>query len=482
MAKALNRISDNSMPATASRIASCEHAGLARPFSRFQTLRQIPSNLIRDRFAAGVCWSFAGAAATQCLTLLAVIIAGRILGPAGYGRVGIIQSTIGMFGIFAGMGLGLTATKYVAELRDTDPQHAGRVVALTLWTAVFAGIVAVFALWVWAPQLAAVSLHAPELSTDLRIATILLFSNAFQGVQSGILAGFGDFKAIAGLSVLRGLAICAAFAVAVPVWQVRGAVRALAVSTALAAVISQIPVHKACVRAGARLDLRHAWVERSLLWRFSLPSMLGGVIAVPAAWLASTIVLRQPGGFAELGIFNAANQWRLAITFLPSVLAQPLLERLSHLNAARCETDYLRLLCSVLLLTLLVVTVIAACAAAASSRIMAAYGTGFAAASSVLLLLAAAAVLDSIASIMGYAIASLGKMWIGFALNCGWAVVLLTATGLLAPKYGANGLAAANLIAYATHATTVSACTFWLILSRHTGSRPGWDIKQRYGL
>ena len=251
-------------------------------------------NPIRGGFAAGVFWSVGGAAASQCFSLIAVMIAGRLLGPTDYGLVGMIQSTVGMFGIFAGMGLGLTATKYVAQFRDTDPARTGRVIDLTLETATLTSVMAMMALWIWAPQLAIGSLHAPEASTELHIATILLISNAFQGVQFGILAGLGNFRTIAVLSMLRGMAICLAFATAIPIWHIRGAVWALSLSAALGTGISQIPVHRACARAGIRLGLGAGWVERSLVWRFSIPSMLGGVIAVPAAWLASVIVLQQP--------------------------------------------------------------------------------------------------------------------------------------------------------------------------------------------
>src|ERR1022692_3038167 len=48
-----------------------------------------------------------------------------------------IQSTVGMLGIFAGLGLGITATKYVAELRSHDPERAGRIIALGCGVAVW---------------------------------------------------------------------------------------------------------------------------------------------------------------------------------------------------------------------------------------------------------------------------------------------------------------------------------------------------------
>ena len=50
-------------------------------------------------------------------------------------------------------------------------------------------------------------------------------------------------------------------------------------------------------------------------------------------WLANAVLAHQPGGYGELGLFNAANQWRLALLLLPSVLirvALPLMASSVH--------------------------------------------------------------------------------------------------------------------------------------------------------
>jgi len=47
------------------------------------------------------------------------------------GQLGMVQSTAGMFGIFAGFGMGLTANKHVAELKIKDPARAGRIIGLS---------------------------------------------------------------------------------------------------------------------------------------------------------------------------------------------------------------------------------------------------------------------------------------------------------------------------------------------------------------
>ena len=50
-----------------------------------------------------------------------------------------IQSTVGMFGVFAGFGLGLTATKHVAEFRQSDPERDGLIIGLSALIAIGTG-------------------------------------------------------------------------------------------------------------------------------------------------------------------------------------------------------------------------------------------------------------------------------------------------------------------------------------------------------
>jgi hypothetical protein len=54
------------------------------------------------RLARGAFWSLAGTFISRGLSLIASIIVARMLGKVGFGELGIIQSTMGMFGVFAG--------------------------------------------------------------------------------------------------------------------------------------------------------------------------------------------------------------------------------------------------------------------------------------------------------------------------------------------------------------------------------------------
>ena len=52
-------------------------------------------------------------------------------------------------------------------------------------------------------------------------------------------------------------------------------------------------------------------------------------------------------------------------------------------------------------------------------------------------------------------------MWLAFGFNALWGVVLLGAAAVLAPRYGAFGLAASDAVAYAVH-TAVQLSYFWI--------------------
>jgi O-antigen/teichoic acid export membrane protein len=113
-----------------------------------------PAGSVELRFARGVFWSVGGAIASQVLGMIASFVTARLLGKVGVGEVGIVRSTLGAFGVFAGFGLGLTSTKYVAEFRLTNPGRAGRILGLSRIAALSSGAIITVVLFLVAENLA----------------------------------------------------------------------------------------------------------------------------------------------------------------------------------------------------------------------------------------------------------------------------------------------------------------------------------------
>src|SRR6516164_3464542 len=127
------------------------------------------------RLAKSSFWNLAGSVTGRVVTLPAGVLLARLLGRHDYGELGMIYSSIELFGIFGGFGLGLTATKYIAEFKRRDPERAGRILAMSNLTAYVTGGIFSIILFLFSAQIAAGPLAAPHLASPLRISALVLF-------------------------------------------------------------------------------------------------------------------------------------------------------------------------------------------------------------------------------------------------------------------------------------------------------------------
>lgn len=422
------------------------------------------------RLARGIGWSAAGAIAGRGIGLISAIAVARLLGKAGYGELGIIQSTIGVFGVFAGFGLGQTATRYVALLRNTDPERAGRILALSAGLALVTGGLASAALLVAAPWLAAHTLAAPRLAGLLRVGAFYLLFSALNGAQAGALSGFEAFKAIATRTLVAGIATLPMM-VGGAYWAgVTGAVWGLVGGQALNCWLNQIVLRAETRRAGVPVTFRGALHELPVVWRFSVPSVLSGAMVGPANWACAAMLVNQPNGYAEMGVYNAASQWSMVLTFLPGIAGQVVLPVLAERLGAGDVTRCARTLACAIKGNLVVTLPIAIVVSSASPMLMRAYGAGFTQGWPTLTVMTATTALVAALSPAGPMIAASGRMWLGFTMNFGWAVILLSATALWV-GHGALGLASARAVAYVAHACWTFGF-LWVIIKRQGALMP----------
>jgi O-antigen/teichoic acid export membrane protein len=403
------------------------------------------------RLARGAFWSFAGAIISRGCGLVSSIFVARMLGKVGFGEFGIVQSCVGMFATFAGLGLGLTATKYVAEFRLKDPARAGRIIGVSSVVSWVAGGVMAAVLFVMGPWLASHTLAAPQLGPLLQISSLLLIIGAINGAQTGALAGFEAFKRIAHINLVSGISTLPLMLAGVWWAGLQGAVWGLISSQGIGCLLNFYALRKESALGEVPVIWRISKEELSILWKFSLPALVSGVFVGPVYWLANTMLVNSAGGYAEMGVFNAANQWFGALLFLPGILGQAALpvmsERFGQNDLGRSKKVlgfYMKLNGAVVL-----PLVIMGCLA--SPLIMSSYGPGFRPAWPVLAVVLVTAGLLAVQTPVGQIIAASGRMWLGSFMNLGWGACFIGFTWLLV-KWGALGLASARLGAYTVHA------------------------------
>jgi O-antigen/teichoic acid export membrane protein len=412
---------------------------------RLQSLENSP---LAYRFAKGTFWSLVGALVSKGLGLLSSILVARMLGKSGFGELGIIQSTVGMFSTFASFGLGLTATKFIAEFRATDPVRAGRVRAISSAFAWITSSLTTVILFFIAPWLAEHSLSAPQLTDAIRIGTIYLFLSALNGAQTGALAGFEAFKTSARINVVSGLANFPLMVCGVYWYGLNGALWGMALATGFNWSMNHLAIRRLCRQSGIPYSYKGCWQERKLLWQFSIPAFLGSIMTGPVIWLANTVLTGQANGYEELGVYNAVLRIKQVPEMILAIVMAPILPILSELYSKRSSTDYSKTLNYAFGVSVLVMVPFSLLQMASPELTLLPYGSAFHNNDRVVQWLMAQTIFIGCFSPVGHIISSLNKMWLGLAFNLVWGATYLGLSYFIIPQYGGTGLAAAFTLAH----------------------------------
>lgn len=399
------------------------------------------------RFRQAAVWAILGAVGSRALNMVAWFGCARILGKDAFGHLSIVQSTTGALGVVSGMGLGLTATKYIAELRVAAPERAGRILGLGHIIALTAGSAIALFLLVGAPVLARNTLGDAGLTAPLRLGAGLVFFGALNGFQTGALVGFEAFRTLARVGFWTSILSLPCIAGGSWLFGVDGAVGGCVLALAICSLANQAALRQQCARSGVPITLRGCGVELPIILQFSLPALLGSALVSPAMWLCDTWLVHQRDGFAQLGLYGAADRWRLAILFLPASMAGPMLSMLANLKGAADPRGYRRIFRMNIAITLGSVAVLALLAVLLAPKLMHLFGGAYQAGSLVLSVLAVSAVAEAANTFLGQRLVT-RSMWARFRFDVLLVAILLTAGFFLIPRWRSVGLAAAYALAF----------------------------------
>lgn len=278
------------------------------------------NNGLYTRLFNGVMWNMIGLILSKGITLFISIIIARALRPEIFGQYGMINSTVSMFAVFAGMGLGVTTTRYVAKYRKEDPTQIGAIIGLTNGVAIITGIVMATILFVLSEWLAKNYLNAPNLGSALRIISPALIFNTFSGVQTGSLSGFEEFRSIARVSIINSFISVPIILIGMLINGLNGLLWANVIVAIILVVMNTRELSKIFKKYKIKLEFNGVLKQKKILWTTAVPAMLSNAMVGPVTWFANTIILSQNNGFSEIGLFNAAYQWRILLTFIPSTV------------------------------------------------------------------------------------------------------------------------------------------------------------------
>lgn len=419
-------------------------------------INQYRSTSLGQKFISGVAWSFGGSALSKFLVLLGGILTARILDKDAFGQFGMVKSTVSMFVILGSSGLGLTATKYIAEYKEHFEEKVFRIHLLTSRAATILGIVLVLLMFFGADILARDILSSPELERPVQFGSILLFFTIVNATQNGALVGLGKFKDIAINTLFGGLAE-AIFMVLGAYWYgVIGAISGLGLGFIVVYLLNFSSLRRG-LELYRRSPNREAFKVRdlSLLFSYAFPATLSSVLVIPSFWLVRSFMVRS-FGYSELASFEVADQWKTIILFIPVAVSQVVLPFLSGIKEGDGDPEsngkFWKFLKINLLLNFGVTLVLVLGVLLLSPYILSFYGGGYQD-TSTLVLLCIATIPISCSSVVGLSIASRAKMWTGLLFNMIWAGIFIALSMLFFERgLGGVGMSLAVLISYSVHA------------------------------
>ncbi|MBD5312399.1 MAG: oligosaccharide flippase family protein [Bacteroides sp.] len=413
-------------------------------------IHTIKSNPLVRRIVHGSFWNLFGNTFSKAIVLLSSIIVAHIIGKNQYGEYSIIRTTIFMFIALASVGVGATSTKYIAEYRDTNPQKAYIVYKVTSLFSILFGIIVTIVVIYSSDYIAIRQLNTPNLSIVLKYGAILLFFCTINGAQAGALAGFEGFKEIAKNSLISSIIELIAIVILTVYFGLIGAIIGSGVSYVILALFNHICIRKYFTLHSCNRSSKLKLSDFRVILDFGLPAALCNLIVIYALWYTRTYLVRY-SGFGDIAIYNAADQVKSFILFIPTALAQIILPILTNLKANGSKNSYIKVLYSNIILNILIASVLSLIICLLSPLILSLWGKDFIEPLP-LILLSISTIFTAFATVVGQAIASHGKMWIGFICNLIWALlVVILSIKFINHGMGATGLALSILIAYFLH-------------------------------
>lgn len=381
--------------------------------------------------------------------LASMMMVARIIGKEEFGIVGVIQSSITLFESVAIFGMSTTAAKYIAEYRAGARHKIHRIISLTRASSLIMGGSFAVALYYAAPFLAVEYLNKADLEPYLRFSAFIVGLNTFNSIQNGVLVGFEEFKSIAVINLYLGFFAIIFVVSGAYYLGVSGVLDGLLLVALVSTLGNMIYIRRVVCREGVLRKFSIFKEDFLIFVKFSVPSMLAGLLYAPVTWIGTSMLVHQPNGYSYMGVFNAANQWFSILLFVPTVVANTLLPNFSSKVGSQDIEGLKIAVSSATKLLIAVVLPFSIIIGIASPQIMRAYGAEYIDGAMVLIFIAASAAFASVQNMFGFALAAVNKIWLHTAANLIWAsVYLLCAKILIEAHYEAVSLAMATAIAY----------------------------------
>jgi O-antigen/teichoic acid export membrane protein len=358
-----------------------------------------------------------------------------------FGEYNVIQTTVGMFGTVSGLGLGLAATKLIAEFRDRDIIRVGKIIS-TLYLLSF--LISLFVAVIFFSTAGIVSnnlLNNDKLTLLLQITSIIVIFDAIAGVQNGVLTGFEAFKEITFIGIIVGVLSAPLLVIGAFYYGLTGLTVMLLFSRLINVIANRIYLDKKFkvyeIKVKSQFNIE---VVRDI-FAIGMPSFFAGLSTNAFNWISTTVFVNQPFGYQALGTFNTANQLRTIVTLLPESAGKVTMPQLANAFGNQDFKKFRKTVAFTFFwnLTLSVIPAIALFFFGGLFQNF--FGDKFNLSNSLIFVVLATGVIVALSNAIGYIFICSNLMWYDFLLRIFWGITLILLILFYGKFNGAMGYA-----------------------------------------
>lgn len=311
--------------------------------------------ILNNSFSISLLWGAIAGIASQGLNFVTNILLARYLSD-DYGELVLYITTNAMLQTFGLFGLNVLSTVFVAKNIHSEEIKLSKLIP-QMYYIVFALSILVSLISVFVNVLKPGSFQLWKFDSYFTlIPTIIWFvASTIDMLQISILTGFGVFKDLAKVSIVKGVVAIVIVSVFMYFWNVEGVIYGYALTFSLSLVLNYFFIRKNC----KSLNIKYVFgIDINLIKKIiskSFPIFLAALVISPAQWGVSYIMYSKTGGSLALAIFGVVNQWLILIQFLPLQVSKVALPFLTNQKGKVYEKTekfglYISLLISVFLI------------------------------------------------------------------------------------------------------------------------------------
>jgi O-antigen/teichoic acid export membrane protein len=280
-------------------------------------LNKLRSTPLVYSFAKNSFWSILGSLFSKGINFFCIITLAKFLGPESFGEYNVVQITIGVFGTLAGTGLGMAATKLIAEWKTKSKHRIGELVGTLYGLSFLTSTVVTIIFFLLSSKLAFSFQANMQLIFLFQITSFVVIFDSIGGIQFGIILGLEKFKLLSIINIIQGIITMPILLVGAFKYGLVGLTVMMLVTKIITYIIYEYFIRRELKTQNIKISIKYNKDIISEIYKIGIPAFLGGLSQTPVSWYTNYLLANQPLGFKSLGIYNTANQLRTFVLFLP---------------------------------------------------------------------------------------------------------------------------------------------------------------------